>query len=113
MMQSGRNERGRKLTSTEFEALACALYRLFGAIPGPAKGSKANRQPLPEDDTMLSMKDVVRLTGLSTSTIKRMVSTGLFPKPLRPSPRRIGWPASEVRVWTESLDQLRQRDRRY
>ena len=45
---------------------------------------------------MLRMPDVVRLAGVSESTIKRRVQDGSFPKPMHLSPRCIGWPAREV-----------------
>ena len=61
-------------------------------------------EPEPADTTMLDMHDVMRLTGLSKSTIKRMVSDDRFPKPIHLSPRRIGWPAGDVKAWLERLD---------
>jgi prophage regulatory protein len=62
---------------------------------------------------MLPMAEVIRLTSLSKSTIKRLVEAGLFPKPQRPSPRRIAWPASEVLAYRDRLAELRKQERRY
>jgi prophage regulatory protein len=87
---------------------------LFGAYPPgdtePGAGDTAHQleEPEPQDDDMLAMCDVVRMTGLSESTIKRMFNDGRFPRPLKLSPRRIGWPASQVKEWLRTLhDQSR------
>jgi hypothetical protein len=40
-------------------------------------------EPLPSDDATLGVRDAERLTGISHSRIKRMVSDGRFPKPMR------------------------------
>ncbi|HUJ38009.1 MAG TPA: AlpA family phage regulatory protein, partial [Hyphomicrobium sp.] len=66
---------------------------------------------LPHDDTMLRANDVARLTGLSLSTLKRMVLDHRFPKPMHLSPRRIGWPARDVKRWLEELDGARRKTR--
>jgi len=52
---------------------------------------------------MLDLNDVVRMTGLWKSTIKRRVQDGGFPKPQRTSVRRIGWLAADVKVWRAQL----------
>lgn len=79
---------GRKLTAYEFGCLVeawCACFECYPPLESePAAASSAERQerePLPADDTMLRMPEVERLTGISKSTIKRMVSDGRFPKP--------------------------------
>ena len=61
------------------------------------------------DDTMLNMKDVVRMTGLSESTVERRIADGLFPEPTPISKRRIGWPARKVKAWLEEQDARRGR----
>jgi predicted DNA-binding transcriptional regulator AlpA len=52
------------------------------------------------------MNDLVRITGLSKSTIKRWVNDpdGHFPKPVKLSPRRIGWPADKVYAWRQRIE---------
>ena len=87
---------------------------MFGQLPPDDDAEPEAPAPepeLPADDTMLSTRDVVRQTGVSDSTIKRMVLDGRFPKPMRLSPRRIGWPARDVRLWLERLDGSRQKTR--
>ena len=66
---------------------------------------------LPADDTMLRISEVVRLTGISVSSIKRMVEDGRFPRPMRIGIRAIGWPARDVRHFVEALDEQRRRTR--
>jgi prophage regulatory protein len=55
---------------------------------------------------MLSMKDVVRIAGLSKSTIKRWVNDPAndFPKPVKLSPRRIGWRSDQMKAWRTKIE---------
>jgi len=117
MWENGRNERGQKLSQFEFTALVERWCELFGALPPsteeaiPDVAAEGSTEPEPEDDDMLSPRDVVRITGLSLSTIKRMANDGRFPKPMRLSPRRIGWTAREVKEWLNRLDDQRRATR--
>ena len=45
---------------------------------------------------------VEALTGLSRSTIRRMVNDGSFPPPVRLGARSIGWRESDVMNWLET-----------
>jgi prophage regulatory protein len=115
MYEGGRNERGHKLSQFEFAALVERWFELFRAYPlsedsaAPPTGSTIAEPEVPrsQNDDMLSPSEVVRLTGLSKSTIKRRVADGRFPKPLKLSPRRIGWQAIEVKAWIKRLDDQR------
>jgi prophage regulatory protein len=114
MWETGRKERGQKLSQVEVVALVERWLELFGAYPPgdtePGAGDTAHQseEPEPQGDNMLKMREVVRMTGLSKSTIKRMFNNGRFPKPLHLSPRRIGWPARQVKDWLRTLqDQSR------
>jgi predicted DNA-binding transcriptional regulator AlpA len=114
MWETCRNERGQKLSQGEVTALVERWLDLFGMYPpgDTEPGDTAqSREPEPQDDDMLRPRDVVRLTGLSLSTIKRMVNDGRFPKPMHLSPRRIGWPAGEVKDWINRLDDQRRATR--
>ena len=103
MFSEGVNEKGQALNQFEFEALCERWCEVFGELPPlgdpPATSEPAN--PLPPDDAMLRMRDVVRITGLSKSTIKRWVADPAndFPKPIKLSPRRLGWRADQVKAW--------------
>ncbi|WP_210269807.1 helix-turn-helix transcriptional regulator [Hyphomicrobium methylovorum] len=118
MWKSGKNFDGKKLTRREFGCLVERWVEVFGDLPassGEAVADSATEHvaPLPEpaDDTMLRVDDVVRLTGLSHSTIKRMISDGRFPKHLRIGERAKGWLARDVKAWIEALNEQRRRPR--
>ncbi len=46
------------------------------------------------------------MTGLSRTTIWRMVKTGRFPKPVELGPRAPGWRQSDVHGWLESRPEI-------
>ena len=75
---------------------------------GEPSDDPAAPDPVPADDAMLRMRDVVRITGLSKSTIKRWVNDPAndFPKPVQllPSLRRIGWRADQVKAWRDRIE---------
>ena len=116
MWEGGNNLKGKPLSRFETQALAEAWCRVFGELPPDDDGDETAAplppQPeLPPDDTMLRTKDVLRLIGLSRSTLKRMVIDKRFPAPVRLSPRRIGWPADDVKTWLDAADDARAKGR--
>jgi predicted DNA-binding transcriptional regulator AlpA len=118
MWESGKRLDGKRLSQFETQALAERWCAVFGELPPDDDSGDAEPQEpsapepeLPADDTMLSAKDVVRITGISLSTIKRMVLASRFPQPMRLSPRRLGWPARDVKAWLDGLDTARQKAR--
>lgn len=48
---------------------------------------------------VLRIGDVTRRVGLSKSTVWKMASEGIFPRPSKLGERRVGWLASEVEAW--------------
>ncbi len=48
---------------------------------------------------MLSRPEVEELTGLSRTTIYDKMKDGTFPRPLRLSKGRVGWPRAVVEQW--------------
>lgn len=95
----------------DLEALDVAWYAAFGewlceaddgSAPYPID-SAVTALALPADDDMLSMSEVLRVTGISKTTVKRRVQDGTFPKPVRLSVRRMGWPAVEVKAWLAAI----------
>ena len=88
MWETNRNPEGKTLDRFEFGALVEAWLRVFGEFPpfdddDSADQSQAPAAPEPElplDDTMLKAKDVVRITGVSLATLKRMVLDGGLPR---------------------------------
>lgn len=53
-------------------------------------------------DRILSIAEVVAMTGLSEPTVWREVKAGRFPAPLVISPRRRGWRLSDLLAWLAS-----------
>ena len=56
-------------------------------------------------DRILRTPEVVRLTGLSKTTIWRRVRSGDFPKPLKLGSlgtRSIGWREGDVKSWLDN-----------
>jgi predicted DNA-binding transcriptional regulator AlpA len=108
MFQACENEKGQPLSQFEFEALCERWCAVFGELPpmGSLSVDAEPSDPLPADDTTINMKEVVRITGLSKSTIKRWVSdpTNDFPKPDKLSTRRIGWRAEHVKAWRKRIE---------
>lgn len=58
--------------------------------------------------SLLAMKDVVRRTSLSRTSIYRLVDADRFPRPVRIIDQRLGWVAAEVDQWI--ADRIAQRD---
>lgn len=105
MWESGTNEKGRLLSKAEGQALIERWHEIFGCLPPSVGSGTAPGVPpsasaaMPADDTMLRIGEVLRLTSLSLSTLKRYVADGAFPKPVKLSPRRNGWKAGAVKAW--------------
>lgn len=55
-------------------------------------------------DRLLRRPDVQNVTGLSRSTLYAMIAEGTFPKPVRLGKRAVGWRASDIAAWLESLE---------
>ncbi|MCB2019390.1 MAG: AlpA family transcriptional regulator [Burkholderiaceae bacterium] len=52
---------------------------------------------------LLRMPAVVKHTGLSRSTIYRLMATRHFPIPVKLAGRAVGWRKSDVDRWSQSL----------
>jgi prophage regulatory protein len=53
-------------------------------------------------NTLLKLKDVLAVTGLSRSYVYALAQQGLFPKPVKLTERSSAWVAGEVEEWIES-----------
>lgn len=62
--------------------------------------------------TILRIKAVVEVTGLSKSTIYQFVADGRFPKPVQLGPRAVGWLNSDVQQWIDRLAKKTQLEKR-
>lgn len=50
---------------------------------------------------LLRLDDVRSLTGVSTTTLYRMIDAGAFPKQVSLGPRSVAWIESEIIGWIE------------
>lgn len=57
-------------------------------------------------DQILRMPDLRRLTGLSKTTIYRMIAEGEFPRPVQLRRQSVGWRASAIQRWSEGLQEV-------
>ena len=55
-----------------------------------------------QENRILRLREVMRLTGLSKTTIYRRYRDGTFPRPLKLGPQSIGWRRGEILEWLES-----------
>jgi prophage regulatory protein len=53
-------------------------------------------------DRILRIAEVLRTSGLSRSTIYRLVAVGEFPAPVKLAASAVGWREAEIREWLES-----------
>ena len=53
---------------------------------------------------ILRRPEVLKLTGLSTASIYRLMAQGAFPKPRKLGVRAVDWVAAEVETWLESRE---------
>ncbi len=61
-------------------------------------------------DRIIKLDEVVRITGLSASTIWRMEKTGFFPSRIQISQRSVGWSEADVEEWIQNLRLKRAKD---
>lgn len=52
-----------------------------------------------EGDRLLRRPEVERRTGLSRTSLYRLMRDGVFPEPIRVGPRAVRWPESEIAAW--------------
>jgi prophage regulatory protein len=96
---------GKPLSKFETAALVERWCELFGCHPPDMNDgtmpATPRPPPVPEppDSAMLSIRQVIPLAGISKSNIKRLLAAGDFPKPVKLSVRRNGWPAAKVKEW--------------
>jgi prophage regulatory protein len=105
MFESDKNEDGKRMTRFERTALSIEWMKRFGcAPPWDATGSStsATKPAEPEPDgPLLTMRDVIKMTSVSKSSIKRWINDKDFPRPIKLSPRRIAWHKKDVVAWIE------------
>jgi prophage regulatory protein len=63
--------------------------------------SHSNSSILP---SVLRLNDVIKITGLSRSTIYRSMKSEVFPQSIHLSPGRIVWLESDILEWFDELE---------
>lgn len=59
-----------------------------------------------ELDRILRLPEVLVLTGLSTSSVYRMMAEKTFPRPVRLGKNSVGWRSSSVQEWIMSRPEV-------
>ena len=59
----------------------------------------------PTPGRLMRRPEVERETGLSCSTIYRMMEEGTFPRPRRIGARAVAWTTSEIEAWKTALEE--------
>ncbi|MFS2004591.1 helix-turn-helix transcriptional regulator [Duganella sp. CT11-25] len=62
---------------------------------------------LPETIRLIRLKEVLRICGMSRSTLYNNIKERQFPEPIRISTRSVAWLQSEVLEWAELRIKLR------
>lgn len=50
----------------------------------------------------LRLQAVIRVTGLSRSTLYRLIADEQFPRPVRLGPRAVAWRHADIEAWGEA-----------
>jgi prophage regulatory protein len=53
-------------------------------------------------DPIVRLPDLLEITGLGRTTIYKLIASGSLQKPLRLSPRSIGWRSSVIQAWLDA-----------
>jgi prophage regulatory protein len=65
---------------------------------------RVGTSPVPGDvmAVLLRLRAVMHVTGLSRSTLYRLIADEQFPRPVRLGPRAVAWRRSDVEAWSEA-----------
>ncbi len=53
----------------------------------------------PTQERLMRRPEVLRVTGLSRTSMYRLIAAHDFPRPVSLSAKTVGWPASQVYAW--------------
>ena len=56
-------------------------------------------------ERMLRIKDVIKITAMSNSTIYELIKSNDFPRPKRIGKRAVGWLENDIQAWLDSRPQ--------
>ena len=65
-------------------------------------GVKERGEVMTTEDRLLRRRHVEEITGMSRSSIYRLMQSGEFPRPVRVGPTAVRWRASDITGWLES-----------
>jgi prophage regulatory protein len=88
------------ITELEKPDAAMPINNHAQIAPKIAKGILDNPTSKPQG-RILGLNDVIKMTGLSRSTIWKMHKVGKFPRRRNLGPRCVGWLDTEVYAWIE------------
>lgn len=60
-----------------------------------------NTAKIPDDVELIRVAEVLRITGLSRSTLYEKMLDGSFPNQIKLGPRSVAWVKSEVQAWAK------------
>jgi predicted DNA-binding transcriptional regulator AlpA len=83
------------------------LSRTHALMSASANAAQKFNQFDVEAERFLSTNEMCRFTGYSRTTLWRRIREGSCVQPVKLSPRRLGFPLSEVRAWQRNLMQAR------
>ena len=74
------------------------------ALDSPSRNRAAQHSTVPADHAVvfLRLPGVVRMTGLSRSTLYRLVANKQFPRPVRLGPRAVAWRRTDIEAWSDA-----------
>ena len=64
--------------------------------------TKTNKEENAMHDRLLRRRDVEKITGMSRSSIYRLMQESEFPRPVRVGPSAVRWKSSDITAWIES-----------
>lgn len=78
-------------------------HRIFPALP-LNRAAAVTPSPVP---AFYRLRDVMRITALSRSTIYRRVAEGRFPAPVHLGGRASAWPCASLQLWVDNPEEYR------
>jgi prophage regulatory protein len=91
-------------TSVETESIELAaqlMRQALSLLDGTGALPRRSAEPagVVEDDRLIRLPEVLRLTGMCRSALYNQMALGQFPRSIKIGPRATSWSVKEVRVW--------------
>ena len=55
-------------------------------------------------DRLIRLKELIKIIGLSRSTVYKLLSEGKFPKRIKLTQKTVVWRLSEIQTWIDEKD---------